>query len=325
MEEKYRSLLALCVGGLEDVVRDDLLQQLRTVSIDIVPPSTSPNNIGEVIQGKQVHRGEAACGKLIVTPSLDATLVAEDWLKVRSVQYWMVHLHHSHQLPSSKDPSFAYLKDIIASIDFKQALESWLDYVSTQYCPNKAELQAQTRKVSFCARCIRDGNHQYGSMEIAKFVGEQVYLQTEWDVSLTQMDVEIVVLIINEQVTIGMNLPCENKAFTTSRLPSEIRKPVINSTTSPGLRPSTAYLMAKLANPQKGDFLLDGLCGTGSIVMESICAYDCIAFGGDADKQLQSALVEGKKAIHDYTGGSAVAEVSTVKYSSQFHVLITRH
>lgn len=61
------------------------------------------------------------------------------------------------------------------------------------------------RPARFCVRCIRDGKHDFKSIDVAKKVGEIVLEKTDWKVDLTQMDIEIVVLLSDDNLHVRKN------------------------------------------------------------------------------------------------------------------------
>ncbi|KAJ1350880.1 hypothetical protein KIN20_006791 [Parelaphostrongylus tenuis] len=48
------------------------------------------------------------------------------------------------------------------------------------------------------------------------------------------------------------------------------------------MRPTMAYCMAALAEPNRGDIILDPMCGGGSIPLEAALSFDgCLFIGAD--------------------------------------------
>jgi hypothetical protein len=340
-------LIAICLAGLEDQVVADLRRHLAPYSpnlvIEILPTSFIDSDVVERQNGKVVYRGEAACGKLLLRNVCSSLLnshatsctsssasaqgksisIASILQQIRSVQYLFLYLTHDSSVPQymekqqqqqemAKKDTHAYLSKLVAEkVNIDLAYSQWLHCISADYLYNCESLKTQERKPTFCARCIRNGQHHgLGSMEIAKAIGEEMFKKTSWTVDLTSMDIEIVCLIMNECLVMGINIPSESKPFVSSKLPSEVRSPVLNNTLSPSLRPSTAFMMVQLANPQPGDLLVDCMCGSGSVMTEASFSHRCVAFGGDADKNLLPVLVQGGTLVQSSSQNKAVVEVS---------------
>ena len=52
-------------------------------------------------------------------------------------------------------------------------------------------------------RCIRDGNHDFKSIDVAKKVGEIILEKTDWKVDLTLMDIEVVALLSDDALHVS--------------------------------------------------------------------------------------------------------------------------
>ena len=68
-------------------------------------------------------------------------------------------------------------------------------------------------------------------------------------------------------------------------------------------------MMVQLASPKPGDLLVDCMCGSGSVMTEAAYSHGCIAFGGDADKNLQPILVQGASLVQTMSQNKAIVEV----------------
>ncbi len=339
-------LIAICLAGLEDIVIDDLQRHFGPFSpnLQIVALETSSSgfDMAEKHNGKTIHRGEAACGKILlknvctnVESSSSSCLssshssVSEILKNIRSVQYMLVHLNHSKSFPEwkngenqnldkdAKTTTLSFLTNSVGNeTNIHEAYQQWLGCISPEYVSNYEALVNGCHLPKFCVRCIRNGQHSLGSMEIAKVIGAEIFKRTSWVVDLSQMDIEIVCILMNETVIMGINIPSDSKPFLSSKLPSEVRLPVINNTLSPSLRPSTAFMMVQLAKPQKGDFLVDCMTGSGSVMTEGAYSHGCVSFGGDANKILESTLVEVAKLVETVSKNQAIVEVCNIIYFS---------
>lgn len=299
-------VIAICLGGLEEEVMDDIHQSLPDLIINILPQSRiqSTSCARATIHGKTVYRGDAGCGKLRITnvPNYDYIC------SIRSVQYWMLYVYESLNFPSASDAITTFIQSNLKDVDWKLFYLKWLSCVSPRYVINHASLLDGNRAPTFVVRVVRDGDHKMNSTDMAKTIGESIHLSTGWKVSLNQMDLEVVAIVLNETFYLGFNIPTESKPFLTSMLPREIRKPVINATNAPSLRPSTAYLMVKLTQPKVGDILVDGLTGSGPVMIEGAFSHRCLSLGGDIDCNVSRPLMDSFANIREMTRRNVLAE-----------------
>ena len=67
--------------------------------------------------------------------------------------------------------------------------------------------------------------------------------KTSWKVDLVHMDIEVIAILLNSFLVVGINIPTFSPPFLKSRFPGEIRPPVVVlphcSTVPKTLRPST--------------------------------------------------------------------------------------
>ena len=65
--------------------------------------------------------------------------------------------------------------------------------------------------------------------------------KTSWRVDLVTMDIEVIAILLNSFLVVGMNIPTFSPPFLKSRFPGEIRPPVLPhcSAVPKMLRPST--------------------------------------------------------------------------------------
>lgn len=286
------NLLAICLSGLEELVCEDIRAHLDPNCVEDIQVLTSP---------QVVVIGEAACGKILV--KLRSAPLSLDI--IRSVQCWMVYLFHESSLSSSSQTAMKLVHQSIEQTDVLKAFSQWKD-ISTPH--NKAI--ASLDQPRFCARCVRDGDHYFNSLDMAKSIGDAIVLKTEWKVSLKEMDLEALCIIHNSLMVLGLLLPIGCRAAMKSKLPSELRPPSVNASVSPSLRPSTAYLMVKLANPKRHEVLLDGMCGAGTIIAEASYGHHCISLGGDVDPSNAPKLKETLQNTFELSNKCAISEVT---------------
>lgn len=159
----------------------------------------------------------------------------------------------------------------------------------------------EDRRITYRASCLRSGKHEFNSQNIAVHVGGQIHdiKSPQWSVSLKNYDVEIYILIMQTAFVIGVPLLCcGSRAQLTnlkgsSNLPRESRPLLPYKRADSMLRPSTAHLMILLAKVKPGDFVLDPMCGGGTIPIESSVMYgsynsDVFSMGGDIDEECMS-------------------------------------
>jgi tRNA G10 N-methylase Trm11 len=94
----------------------------------------------------------------------------------------------------------------------------------------------------------------------------------------------------------------------SSRIPAERRPPLLLFEKRTSLRPSTAYVLCKLARCTQGDILLDCTCGVGTVPVEAAHAFRCVTLGGDLDAQCQDALKANLQALRDFQPSVGIAE-----------------
>jgi len=203
-----------------------------------------------------------------------------------------------------------YLQKSLRTVQWQPFSELLKQVPKVQQTERYKDFISGERPARFCVRCIRDGDsHQFKSIDVAKKVGEIVLEATDWKVDLTTMDIEIVVFVYETYLDVGINIPSESKPFSKAHLPSELRSPVVSSSSSPGLRPSTAHLLALLALPLPGDVLVDCMCGSGATLVEAAFSLGCVSLGGDLDLALGPPLRDALRRTRDMNG-TAKAEVT---------------
>ena len=148
---------------------------------------------------------------------------------------------------------------------------------------------------SFRCSCVRDGQHAYGSLDVAAATGGGVHETFRWRVDLTGFDVEVCVLLLQSQLVVGLTLST-GALLHKNRLPPEPRPLLPLCNVSVRLRCSTAWAMLQLAAPKPGDVLLDPMAGVGTIPIEAAARWgDVFALAGDAERaSLDQAAVNAR-------------------------------
>lgn len=304
------SFLATCLAGCEKEVVDDISKilcefQSEPFDIEIVKPPVYSEGNAVKIGNHHVFRGESGCGKLLLRNIHNTEFIH----KVRSVQYWFVYLSACNSASKSSDTQ-SLLSAVLCNTNFDIAFDWWVSSLTDSDKTKYADIVSKARRPKFCVRCIRDGAHKFTSIELAQQLGGAIMSKTLWEVDLSTMDFEIIALVLNEQMLIGIHIPTKHSVpFLKSRLPSEIRHPCLPSKLSPSLRPSTAYNLMQLAHPRPNEVVIDCMCGSGSGFIEAAYSFDCVAVGGDVDTDLQSTLTETMQLTASMSQNKAIAEV----------------
>lgn len=298
--------MAICLGGLEEQVIEDIAK-LAPAGACIKQFSRSKVTTSSInVEGKLIDRGECGCGKILVSNITEFKFIHN----VRSVQHWLVYLAESTSVPSKNLEGIEHIQSIIPNESaLSGAKTAWEKCLSDVSVAKFNELLSDSRPAKFCVRTIRDGEHEYTSLDVACKIGESVLSKTNWTVDLRTMDFEIIALVLSETLLIGINIPTLSPPFLKARMPGEIRPPVVPSGITSGMRPSTAYLLVQLARPQPGDILVDAMCGGGAALVEAAFSHGCVAFGGDVDSDLKPTLLQSLQQAREMSNNSVVAEV----------------
>ena len=285
----------MCLAGCEDVIVIDILSFLKDKHHDsnatctILAYSSIRTEAVAEINGKKLYRGDTGCGKIVVTTKISPTVIVN---AIRSVQYWFAYLSFSDKLSTTikktevekTHDELDHVTELLRDADWDKALNTWSDFTGLD--------SAEVTNITFCGRAIRNGTHTFSSQEIAMKIGEGVLSKFPlWKVNLTQMEAEIIAVVLNETILLGIHLRHpDHKSFAKSKFPTEIRRPVIPLTSSgsmsPSLRPSTAYVILSLLQAHPYEIFLDATCSIGTSLVEASYAHGCVAVGGDCDISL---------------------------------------
>lgn len=300
----YYTLAASCLAGCETEVAADVLLFLRSegdehASVDVLPSSALKTEAIACINGKTLYRGDTGCAKLIIRTTISPKHIIAT---IRSCQYWFSFIAFSTQLDSSaaatskqsqaaastaSSKTLDLIGTLLAQADWTPALDAWTDCVGKD----------TSGTVSFCGRCVRSGNHSFNSQDVATKIGEAILglpRFSNWKVNLTSMEVEVVALVLNETILLGLHLAHPGqKPFLKCKLPTEVRTPTLptQSLTTSGVvgatvRPSTAYVMLSLLRARPYEVVVDATCSVGTLLVEAAYDHKCFALGGDADERL---------------------------------------
>lgn len=127
----------------------------------------------------------------------------------------------------------------------------------------KSDLSEWISKKKYVIRCIREGLHDFKSVDAESSIGKKVYpILNKKYISSVEFDnpqVILLILIINNCVYFGVD-------FTGFELNKRYYKIFPNSSS---LRPTIAYALARLSGFEDGKILLDPFMGDGAVVIES--------------------------------------------------------
>jgi hypothetical protein len=313
------TIVAICLGGLEEEVIADIRKFTSSEVLFQTFSELKPAKNGIEINGKYLNTGECGCGKIILSNVSNFDFIH----RVRSVQHWLVYLGDSLHVPKDLCSGIPHIQKLVADqMDLIDALQTWKKCLSpSKYLKydilatsDASEEDVKNRwSPKFCVRCIRDGEHEYSSIDVARKIGESILMRCpSWSVDLCSMDFEVIALLMGDSIVIGMNILTDSPPFLKSKIPGEIRAPVVPSGLTSGLRPSTAYLLVQLARPQPGDLLVDAMCGCGATFVEAAFSHGCISIGGDVEKGLYATLKKSLDLTRSMSEGRAVAEVLLV-------------
>eukprot|EP00903_Cladosiphon_okamuranus_P006217 g6110.t2 len=177
-------------------------------------------------------------------------------------------------------------------------------------------------RLKFRFSVVRDGRHPFGSVEASPRLGGAVCtVNPGWTVDLKQYDVEVVALILERSVVVGLALDSDRtKRCSNGRIPREDKGLVETGKRISSLRPSTAYLMLCLAEPAAGDVVVDCMCGVGTIPLLGASWFpNVFMFGGEVDETAIDHLRRNNRAVrHSGTGSvGATGAAATCAWDAQ--------
>jgi len=209
----------------------------------------------------------------------------QDLAELRSVHhYWVVvaDLEDFFKADQSKEEIFAELTKLPAEIDWTKALETWkrfrlfkqnnggLDPVSRKRKQPDGESKndlnidyntitplTERENLRFRATATRTGTHVFSSMESACHLGGGVNDHFHWKVDLKNFDLEVVVYIVDNFISVGIQLTKESQSLRN-----------ITHFGPTTLKPNISYCLLKSSQAKPGDVICDPMCGGGSIPLE---------------------------------------------------------
>ncbi|RYH14953.1 hypothetical protein EON65_32675 [archaeon] len=289
-------LIAGCLGGLEGLVVEELKESFGSAILYI-----------KVISEQPVKMGEAACGKVWI--SLDDVSVGLE--AIRSVQFWLVALYEGDLCGDGLSDALPLLIPHLNHSALTQALEAWRGLLLSS-TENSGVTTSAVSDFSFWTRCVRSGEHKFTSVDLASSLGGHIKDTMQWNVDVKDPTLMVSVIVAYRKVCIGLLLPIGAKASPKSHLPDELHPPILHVSHTTNLRPSTAYLMLKLANMQPYEVIVDAMCGPGAGLLEGAYGHHGVSIGGDVNIDLKAPLLQATKLATSMSNHKTIAEVSGI-------------
>jgi hypothetical protein len=187
-------------------------------------------------------QGQAGVGKVRFTTSADAATVQG----LRSFQSIYAFLGSTDNLRTDKS-GLADVRTLLSGADWVSALDCWQKHLGRPARPNVAP---------FRTSCLIDGAHEYDSLAVCASMAATVVEQNhqtslEWRLSLHDFEYEIVAFILDTRVAFGLSLD-RSSDCADARLACTRREDLVTvENRGTVLRPSTAYILAQLAEVRK--------------------------------------------------------------------------
>ncbi|XP_061186507.1 tRNA (guanine(6)-N2)-methyltransferase THUMP3-like [Saccostrea echinata] len=127
-------------------------------------------------------------------------------------------------------------------------------------------------KPSFRVTCNRNGHgHPFDSMGAAANFGGGVFNYFNWNVSMKNFDIEVILNIEDRDVTVCLGLTRQS-----------LHHRFIKAFGPTALRATIAYNMLRLCKIEPGEVICDPMCGGGTIPIQSAVSYEtCVSLCGD--------------------------------------------
>lgn len=153
--------------------------------------------------------------------------------------------------------SFKYVWQVLLGFVINNSFKTTAKIIADKLV--SLDLSSYVAGKSFKVECIREGEHDYTSVDIASFVGEKIASQTKVKVSLKNPDVLITVYIYNNTLYICRDIFGFNLSKRDYKLFHD----------PDALNAAVAYSLGRSADIQEGDVILDPLMGTGDVLIEA--------------------------------------------------------
>ena len=280
--ERY---LVLAFAGMERLTVEDVRRNLGDNCLMVFTLSDPEN----------VMLGQAGVGKILVATKKGCS---RHLARVPSVQRIFIFLGCSGTSENVANPILSKSEMKKNLIAFLENIECW----NTAWKLRRRIGGEEKETLSFRATVIRDGpkKHSMNSQEVACVVGDVASKKfPTWSVNLVTYDVEIVMLVYDTNVVIGMSLfdsKICNKTLGTSY--REWTRNVSKGKTA-CLKPSIAANLVQYADLKPNSVVLDCMSGVGTIPIEaSALFHDVYSLGGEIDVRV--AIPQACRNVANY-------------------------
>ncbi|OQV24507.1 THUMP domain-containing protein 3 [Hypsibius exemplaris] len=201
--------------------------------------------------------------------SIPISRVAET-VKLRAVDHlYVVMLETKKTFSATKEEALKETREMVGeNINWKEGFAVWkiLSHILT---PEKSAVDVPSNFMeggeyvpAFRATCYRSGKHSFSSQEAMAEFGGQLHTTFNWTVNLKNYDVDVVLIIDDDRVSVCLALTNE---------PLFRRNITFFGPTT--LRATIAYSMVRMGEPKAGDVVCDPMCGSGSIPIEAALGF----------------------------------------------------
>lgn len=319
--------LLLCVGGLEE----DAITATRAYfharqssgkwggrGGDAAPPWTAQFRVFEIDDEDRL--GNAGCGKLILNTNVPLAVV----LALPFLLGVLAYLGEDHDLPPEREAGLAHLHAVTHDAsNWDAAMDLWArahDYCTAATAkaempggPTWTERVRSTTEplaLKFRASVLRDGAHAYKGMDMLPVVGDGASIrlgETHLKVDLKHYDLEVVAIVLQQHVHLGLVLDNAKVTFSSNLPPERIPPILFREGVTACLRPSTARLFLAMCQPRVGEVVVDFLAGVGTIPFVAAGMPppfpQVLALGGDESEEAGGHMRQNFTYLREEMGG----------------------
>lgn len=311
--------LLLCVGGLEDDAEAATRAYLQR-------HASSGNK--QWTMHFRAHRidadmrfGNAGCGKLILETDAPLALI----LSIPFFTAVLAYLGEDHALPFEREAGLKHLYKVVHDASYWDAsMGLWARAQDAAASAAGRTPPSWTERIKpdapapfackFRASVLRDGVHQYKMYDMMPVVGDaasQRLGEKHLTVDLENYDLEVVALVLNEHVFVGLVLDNIRTTFS-SNLPGENVPPVVSKEGIMAcLRPSTASLFLAMCEPRVGgEIVCDFMAGIGTIpLVAAITPFpQVLGLGGDLAEEAGEHMLQNFVYLREAMQGRIAQE-----------------
>ena len=231
LSDSHVEYIALVAGGdLTNIAADAIAQHLglpRAAITQVGLPPASANWVIDNTIPRHIFAGEAGVAKLHIwlpRPVDSAGWVAqhEELASLQCVQGLLAPLATASDIALATDEAMAQAERVVQSTTrWEAAVRTW------RYCqPTPPPLTASDEAdgssggLTFRASAIRDGTHSFTAPELAGVVGSAVHRCRGLAVSLKSADLEVVVILLQSELVMGLNL-WPGKSYSRGKVSSD--------------------------------------------------------------------------------------------------------